>query len=205
MLDHLIKSGPSFCQSALTRPRLFMLYQQNRNTEKISLGEKIEKQYFKKASKKLPWQKLRTLLTHLSFFLFCIMFDAGAGNGKIIIVVLLASRVSIRPWMLPTHPRSSLSTAITMLASALFLPGSCSTLFGSLSGKQLPLPMMRTSRTMPRDSRLPEASTPYRAGAWQATLCAQGLRAAWLVHVLKQLYQLLLLVFCHQVSHGRQF
>ena len=52
---------------------------------------------------------------------------------------------------------------------------------------------------------LPEASTPYGAGAWRAIVCAQGQRAALLVHVLKRLCQLLVLIFCRQVSHGSQF
>ena len=57
------------------------------------------------------------------------------------------------PWMPPMPPQSNLSAAGTVLASALGLLAPAPLCPVPLSGKQLPLPMMRTSGTSPRDSR----------------------------------------------------
>lgn len=156
-------------------------YTSNTRTPKEFLWGENWKAIPQKASKKLSWRKLRLLLTllYFSFILYYIWCRSQ--------------------WLENSHCDAygfqSLNVAQDAFHASTIQPPSCNHHVGICpftswlhhvpwSGRQWPLPIVRTSRTMPRVSRTTEAPTPYRARAWRANCSAQGLKAALLMHVL---------------------
>lgn len=191
MLDHLIKSVPLFWQSELMMPRLLMLLSVKWEHQKhFFWGKRLKNNISKKSIQEVTLIEIKTLVDSLILlFLFYIVFDARAGSWKIIIVVLLASRIFIWLWMLPS-PIQSVScshyTGLRPFTSCLLLHPVWSYSLKS----DYHCPWWEHQGLCQGTPGLPKASTPHRGGAWWANLCFQGLRAALLMHVLKRLYQL---------------